>query len=954
MLIAASYERRRRRQRTVREEYLRSLLEPSTGTSPLQEELQRAGEELTRRLATLPAGPERATAQTNIVNEIADRLVSSAERVFILDLDRSTLELLGPAERDRFLGFAWQHDDFPGSRRGPNEGRAEDMFAALTRLCPERRPNQGSTAVVRRDEFDAAMERRIDDALVSVPGEHGLKLHRDAAAAFVAMRTAAAAEGVTLAIGNSFRPAERAQANAAAAGNRAAVASFSSHTLGLAVDMRMSHSGRRFASATRPFQGLVNLYKSPVHKWLFLRAEAHGWFPYRREPWHWEYNPPGFRDRFRQSSPTPAVAEQAFELAEAITDPVPPLRPPLTINGSVGRTGRNTAADVRAVQDRLVELRLLDAATIATERSSDTAAVAESALPRTIEAIETFQRQIGLADSGLVDVRSDTRNELDRAIPVPTASELTSVARERATINQTLKRGLSISGPVGDTPTGNAPDDVRAVQRRLVDLRKLSASHGETPATGATGTIAAARLPATVAAIRRVQEEVRSFVRSGKVTGAVTAGVINPGDATFSLLDRTAAYDMALGTARIWFRDHVRSSYTVNLTGVSFAGSSSPSAIPIQTFIDIGLKRGEAAALRLVSTFEGNFDAINTYDRAVVSVGFIQFAGGGRGLAPYVALLKGRQPAKFRELLQKYGVDVEYGVSGGAIARGPRMVVLDPAGARILRGDAAETAIRDDKRLTTALILSGRDADVQRVQIEAAAHNYVRPILAARVTWRGGRGATLAEIFRSQKGMAILFDRTIQEGLSAAQRRFERVIRTVTRDPGTKPPPPAPTLDDLRRREGDLLSEVERDLQSAHDVGASLTRARERLDTLVAAASAAGATVAAIASRPELADVRQAVTAALVALDGVSNVSPAAGASVDATLANMRSSLDAERTRLALTSVPASVGALSTALTESRQTLTAVARPVATASTYLDRVKRIRRSTLDAGLAEVA
>ena len=41
---------------------------------------------------------------------------------------------------------------------------------------------------------------------------------------------------------------------------------------------------------------LVRMRESPVHKWLLLRGEEFGWYPYQNEPWHWEYNPPGFRE----------------------------------------------------------------------------------------------------------------------------------------------------------------------------------------------------------------------------------------------------------------------------------------------------------------------------------------------------------------------------------------------------------------------------------------------------------------------------------------------------------------------------------------------------------------------------------------------------------------------------------------------------------------------------------
>ena len=84
--------------------------------------------------------------------------LAADERLFILDEQRSALERLEPSERDRYLGFAWNAADFPGGPTGPNEDRAEQMFAALTRLRPERRANQGETAAVRASEFDTAMQ----------------------------------------------------------------------------------------------------------------------------------------------------------------------------------------------------------------------------------------------------------------------------------------------------------------------------------------------------------------------------------------------------------------------------------------------------------------------------------------------------------------------------------------------------------------------------------------------------------------------------------------------------------------------------------------------------------------------------------------------------------------------------------------------------------------------------
>jgi len=107
-------------------------------------------------------------------------------------------------------------------------------------------------------------------------------------------------EGVDLVILSGHRNPATARRNAARAGNSNAVASFSSHSLGLAIDFEMSHRDDiEFKEiTTRPMSELVRMRESPVHKWLVLRGDDFGWYPYQNEPWHWEYNPPGFHEIF--------------------------------------------------------------------------------------------------------------------------------------------------------------------------------------------------------------------------------------------------------------------------------------------------------------------------------------------------------------------------------------------------------------------------------------------------------------------------------------------------------------------------------------------------------------------------------------------------------------------------------------------------------------------------------
>jgi D-alanyl-D-alanine dipeptidase len=134
-----------------------------------------------------------------------------------------------------------------------------------------------------------------------VAGQPHHRLFEEAARAFERMAQVASYDSVELKILDSYRSPATAEANAAASGNPQAVAKFSSHTLGLAVDLQMSTATQRFLeTTTHPMSNVAGMRAAEAHKWMVMRGAKFGWFPFGNEPWHWEYNPPGFRDRFRQ------------------------------------------------------------------------------------------------------------------------------------------------------------------------------------------------------------------------------------------------------------------------------------------------------------------------------------------------------------------------------------------------------------------------------------------------------------------------------------------------------------------------------------------------------------------------------------------------------------------------------------------------------------------------------
>jgi hypothetical protein len=202
------------------------------------------------------------------------------------------------------------------------------MAGELSAIRPERRANAGGDSVV--NQADMALPRMreyVESQLVEVPDLSGFRLNRHASAAFVRMRDAARADadpatgnGVELApsggAGSFYRTPAASAASSQASGNAAAVASYSTHNLGLAVDLRMSFDGHNYQeTTTRPMRNVVDMRQSPAHKFLFVRGARYGFYPYQNEPWHWEYNPPGFRELFMRQYREWLAAQQGGRTA---------------------------------------------------------------------------------------------------------------------------------------------------------------------------------------------------------------------------------------------------------------------------------------------------------------------------------------------------------------------------------------------------------------------------------------------------------------------------------------------------------------------------------------------------------------------------------------------------------------------------------------------------------------
>lgn len=475
----------------------------------------------------------------------------------------------------------------------------------------------------------------------------------------------------------------------------------------------------------------------------------------------------------------------------------------LTLSKSVGQGGHNLVTDVLAVQKMLMQLNFLSPEDFDKEQpKTNTGTMASNAIPQTIVALQRFNQIVADDDDDTAPIKPDSRSLQfmnKAALPLST-TEIALVETARAEIKMQEVSGRQqfiepLSSPVGATATGNLPNDVRKVQTALRTLG-YTIPEAETPQPDAIEAIPQNKLINTIATIRDFQyDRVKYWVGKEYVTGDTDylTGIVNKTntDLTFKILNDytryTATFTLDNGQSKkATFNNHTRSAYTVDLAGISFIGDVEPTILDFSEYEKIGLNTDQARSLKYVSEHEGKFDAINSYDRALFSYGFIQFAGGNRGLAPTIALFKHLYPQAFAQQFQQYGIDVEYSIANGDIQKA-QLAVFDPRVQRWLRRISAETLLKNDKRLTALFIKAAYDTNMQRAQIESAVRRYVIPALGItfskhlkvgdKIVLTAGKPLTLA--IRSVKGITALVDLSVNKWIVAARDLFEDAIKVV-------------------------------------------------------------------------------------------------------------------------------------------------------------------------------
>ena len=185
---------------------------------------------------------------------------------------------------------------------------------------------------------------------------------------------------------------------------------------------------------------------------------------------------------------------------------------------------------------------------------------------------------------------------------------------------------------------------------------------------------------------------------------------------------------------------------------------------------DLALARRQRSreGARPISELEGGFDTINTYDKATLTWGFVQWTGGSKSdLVKAMTIIKEQFPDGFARAFQKYGVDIE----------GKNLVITMPDGTRF-EGDEAAEAIMKNPKLGAAMVHAGRDPDVQKGEVKAGEEIEIDTALSKMIKI-GDKEVATRTIVTSEYGVGLLANTFVHSGPGPAHKAINKAIEKV-------------------------------------------------------------------------------------------------------------------------------------------------------------------------------
>lgn len=232
-------------------------------------------------------------------------------------------------------------------------------------------------------------------------------------------------------------------------------------------------------------------------------------------------------------------------------------------------------------------------------------------------------------------------------------------------------------------------------------------------------------------------------------------------------------HTLTVDGTRVSLHDHVNAYATVTFHGLEGQAAGDTGTV-VENRLSSAITGDPLNILRIISRHEGTFSNVNTWDRAIVTFGFIQWTfgeGGDGSLVGLLAAIKRAHPQIFHDRLQRYGIDLFRNV-----------VELQKADGTLLTGSAAAAFIQTDPKLTAVVSRLGTEPDVQVVQIR---HAVATKIDAVRNRHMPRRQVTVGQLVTSSYGMGVMTDRVVGAGAGAVYANIEATLARYARaNPG--------------------------------------------------------------------------------------------------------------------------------------------------------------------------
>jgi hypothetical protein len=225
-------------------------------------------------------------------------------------------------------------------------------------------------------------------------------------------------------------------------------------------------------------------------------------------------------------------------------------------------------------------------------------------------------------------------------------------------------------------------------------------------------------------------------------------------------------YTIRVGDTTVNLHDHVEAYATIAERGLEGSAQRTAAAQSqtVDQLVDADptISSSTKKIIKLVSSFEGRFSSVNTWDIADVTWGFIQWTTGKSGKGSLIDTLlacKAQAPKVFDQRLRRFGIDV---------SKSDGLVVTLPDGT-VKKGKDAARHIQVDPLLTAILSASGEDPEFKIAQLRHADEKVGKEVLRARVTV-AGRKVRLGDILTSELAVGGAFNRAVHAGAGAVQK----------------------------------------------------------------------------------------------------------------------------------------------------------------------------------------